>query len=384
LLRNRQELANTASISRIKQKRGRENIAIIGLVQDKQLTKNNNIILKLEDPSGAINVLVSKSKPELMELAKEITLDEIIGVAGANGSNIVFSNKILLPEIPDKEMKTCPEESCAVFLSDLHVGSKNFLPKEFEHFLSWINGETGKAEQMELAAKTKYLFIAGDLVDGVGVYPEQDAELEVKDIYEQYRLCAEFLKRMPRRIKIVVCPGNHDATRISEPQPPLPEEFAKPVLQLPNVVAVSNPALIKIGCKNGFEGLDVLLYHGYSFDYYVANVDSIRRQGGYDKADLVMKFLLQRRHLAPSHSSTLYIPDPVRDFLVIERVPDLFVTGHIHKTAVSNYKNTTLICGSCWQSRTLFQEKVGHHPEPARVPIVNLKTRQIKILKFGA
>jgi len=95
-----------------------------------------------------------------------------------------------------------------------------------------------------------------------------------------------------------------------------------------------------------------------------------------------MKFLLKRRHLAPSYSSTLYIPDNKTDPLFIEKEPDFFVTGHIHKTAVSNYKGITLISGSCWQSKTPFQEKVGHHPEPCRVPLANLKTREVKILKF--
>jgi DNA polymerase II small subunit len=63
-------------------------------------------------------------------------------------------------------------------------------------------------------------------------------------------------------------------------------------------------------------------------------------------------------------------------------IPDFFITGHIHKSIAANYKNITLISGSCWQSKTAFQEKVGHNPEPGRVPIVNLKTRDIKILKF--
>jgi DNA polymerase II small subunit len=124
------------------------------------------------------------------------------------------------------------------------------------------------------------------------------------------------------------------------------------------------------------------MYHGYSFDYYVANVDDIRRSGGYDRADLIMKFLLQRRHLAPSHTSTLYIPDPEKDALVIDKAPDIFCTGHIHKSSVSHYRGITLISGSCWQKTTPFQMKVGHHPEPARVPAVNLKTREVKILKF--
>ena len=124
------------------------------------------------------------------------------------------------------------------------------------------------------------------------------------------------------------------------------------------------------------------MYHGYSFDYYIANVDDIRNQGGYDRADLVMKFLLQRRHLAPTHTSTLYIPEIREDPLVIGSIPDFFVTGHVHKCSVSNYKNITLISGSCFQTKTPFQEKVGHHPEPGKIPIVNLKTREIKILKF--
>ena len=126
----------------------------------------------------------------------------------------------------------------------------------------------------------------------------------------------------------------------------------------------------------------MLIYHGYSFDYYIANIDQIRTSGGYDRADLVMKYLLERRHLAPTHTSTLYIPDSEKDILVIEQVPDFFVTGHLHKTSVSQYKATTLISGSCWQDITNYQIKVGHHPEPGRVPVVNLKTREMRILRF--
>jgi len=153
--------------------------------------------------------------------------------------------------------------------------------------------------------------------------------------------------------------------------------------ELNNAIMVSNPSLVNINSSGSFSGFDVLMYHGYSFDYFVAQVDSLRNQGGYDRADLIMKFLLKRRHLAPSHLSTLYIPDAKKDPLVIEKVPDFFLSGHIHKSVTANYRNTTLICGSCWQSKTAFQEKVGHNPEPSRVPIVNLQTRDVKILKFG-
>jgi DNA polymerase II small subunit len=171
--------------------------------------------------------------------------------------------------------------------------------------------------------------------------------------------------------------------RLAEPQLPIYEEYAQALYDLPNVLMVSNPAMLAIGVTETFPGLDVLLYHGYSFDYYIATVDEIRNNGGYDRADLVMKFMLRRRHLAPTHASCLYIPFPDHDPLIISKVPDIFATGHLHKVSVSNYRNVTLIGSSCWQGKTAFQEKMGHHPEPCRVPIINLQTREVKILRFG-
>jgi len=384
ILKQRQELKNTISISKIANKKDKENTAIIGMVSDKQLTKNGNLLIVLEDPTGRRRIIVNKNKPALFKEAKDIVMDEVIGVVGVNVDTITFANNILWPDTPtNKELKKSEQEKYALFLSDMHVGSSKFLPDDFEKFLKWINGDMGNEQQRHIAKNVEYIFIAGDLVDGCGIYPEQDKELITKDIYQQYKECAELLKQIPQHIPLIVCPGNHDALRISEPQPQLSKNFAKPLYEMNNVVSVSNPSLVNINSSNDFSGFDVMMYHGYSFDYFVAEVDSLRAQGGYDRADLIMKFLMKRRHLAPSHLSTLYIPDTKKDPLVIEKVPDFFLSGHIHKSVTANYRNTTLICGSCWQGKTIFQEKVGHNPEPSRVPIVNLQTRDVKILKFG-
>ncbi|HLG30335.1 MAG TPA: metallophosphoesterase, partial [Candidatus Brocadiales bacterium] len=359
-------------------------ISVIGIVCDKQTTKNGNIMITIEDLTGRKRVLINKNKPALFREAQDIVYDEVIGIVGVNVEKIIFANNIIWPDVPtSKELKKGPQDKYAIFLSDLHVGSAKFLPEDFEKFLKWINGEMGNEQQRNIAKNVEYIFIAGDLVDGVGIYPEQDKELSIKDIYEQYNECARYLKQIPSHIPLIICPGNHDAMRLSEPQPCLSKEYAKALYELNNAIMVTNPAMVNIDASDEFEGFDVLLYHGYSFDYYVANVDSLRNQGGYDRADLIMKFLLKRRHVAPSHLSTLYIPDTKKDPLIIEKVPDFFLSGHIHKTATASYRNTTLICGSCWQGKTLFQEKVGHNPEPSRVPIVNLRTRDVKILKFG-
>lgn len=383
ILKQRQELNSTISISKIPNKKEKGNVSIIGMVSSKQVTKNGNLMVLLEDPTGQRKVIINKNKPALFKEARDLVLDEVIGVVGVNVETVIFANNILWPDMPNKELKKSSRETYALFLSDLHVGSSKFLPDDFEKFLKWINGEMGNEQQRHIAKNVECIFIAGDLVDGCGIYPYQDKELITKDVYQQYKECAALLSGIPGSIPLIICPGNHDAMRISEPQPQLSKEFAKPMYDLNNAIMVSNPAMVNISSASGFEGFDVMMYHGYSFDYYVAEVDSLRSQGGYDRADLIMKFLMKRRHLAPSHLSTQYIPDAKKDPLVIEKVPDIFISGHIHKTATANYKNTTLICGSCWQSKTIFQEKVGHNPEPSRVPIINLQTRDVKILKFG-
>jgi hypothetical protein len=96
-----------------------------------------------------------------------------------------------------------------------------------------------------------------------------------------------------------------------------------------------------------------------------------------------MKYLLQRRHLAPTHKSNLYIPDPKKDPLVIDKIPDFFITGHIHRVSLSNYKNITMVNCSCWTDITEDSEKRGLQPQPAKVPIINLKTREVKIINFA-
>jgi DNA polymerase II small subunit len=384
MLAHRPEMTKLMSISKLANKRDPGVISVIGLVQSVETTKNGHLILTIEDPTGTVKVLITKSKNDLFEEGKMIVVDEVLGVCGSHKDGMIFANELIQPDVPlNSGLKKGPEEEYVIFLSDIHVGSTYFLGDDFKKFLKWINQESGSQKQKDLAAKVKYIFIAGDLVDGVGIYPNQDTELEIKDIYKQYEACAELLKQIPERIPLIICGGNHDAMRLSEPQPVLSPDYAKSIWDLPNVTMVSNPSYVRIGETPIFPGFDVLMYHGYSFDYYVANVDSIRNSGGYDRADLIMKFLLKKRHLGPSHTSTLYVADSEKDNLVIDKIPDFFITGHIHKTSVSHYRNITLICGSCWQSTTTFQEKLGHHPEPSRVPLVNLKTREVKVLRFG-
>ena len=385
IIQNRPEFGNSLSINKLRNKTSKEKISIIGLISDKRITSNDNVILTLEDLTGEISVLVNKDKLELFSVAKNLVLDEVIGINGVLGNNIVFANNIAFPDMPlNKEFKKSPDEVYVAFISDLHTGSNLFLGKDLQKFIDWVNCKSGSAQQKEVAGKLKYIFITGDICDGVGIYPKQDSELDIKDIKKQYDKVAEYLSQIRKDIKIIICPGNHDAVRLSEPQPPLSEIFAESLYKLKNITFVSNPAFVNIHSSVDFPGFDVLMYHGASFHYFINNVDNLRLNNAVDNPSLVLKFLLQKRHLAPSHGSSLYVPYVKDDPLVIKKIPDFFVTGEMHRCDVNqNYNNITLINCSCWQSKTDFQEKVGNNPDPSRVPVVNLKTREVKILNFG-
>lgn len=383
VLRGHHELRAVMTISRFLEKRDKERTSLIAIVMEISETKKGHVLLTIEDPTGTAIVLVPRENAALLSKAKEIVHDEVLGFAGVHQKDFFLCDDIFWPDVPlQSDLKKGEQDQAVVFLSDIHVGSKLFLEKEFRRFLQWLRGEFGTPEQRELSKSVAYVIIAGDVVDGIGVYPSQEEELAITDIREQYRLFAQLLMEIPSNKQIVICPGNHDMVHLAEPQPVFYKDIAPDLHQLPHITLVTNPAIVTLGKTATFPGFDVLLYHGYSFDYYVAQVEALRNRGGYRRADLIMQFLLKRRHLAPTFGSTPYFPGHAEDPLLIKKIPDFFVSGHIHYSCVANYRGITLISGSCWQGKTSFQEKLGHEPEPGRVPVINLKTREVKVLRF--
>jgi len=64
ILRGRHELRNLTSINRIISKKERDTVSLIGIVKDKEFTKNENIMLTLEDSTGFIKVLINKNNTQ--------------------------------------------------------------------------------------------------------------------------------------------------------------------------------------------------------------------------------------------------------------------------------------------------------------------------------
>ncbi len=375
-LQEHPKLQNPVSLGKLD--RAKQNVSVIGLVYAKSVTKNKNIIFELEDLTGRAKVMVSQNKPELYQQAEEVTLDSVIGFTCSGSSDILFANEIFFPECSLPERKRAPTESYAVFLGDLHVGSKLFLEAPFLRFIDYLNGGVLNTPEV---SKIKYLFINGDIIAGVGSYPGQEKGLAIPDVESQFTYVAEMLSKIRKDITIIITPGNHDMVRLMEPQPIFNERYAWRLLELPNVILSVNPSYVTIGKEPGFEGFSVLLYHGFSYHYYANNIPKLISEKAVHHPDKIMQYLLKQRHLAPTHTSTQYFPLE-QDGLLIRKIPDIFASGHTHTSAVSYFNNILIISNSSWESMTPYQEKMGNKPDFCKVPLFNLKTRAIKILDF--
>lgn len=367
-------LKNLVSINKISSERA--SFSLIGIVKEKRVTKNKNLIIVLEDLTGEINALVKFDSGEVFVKAEELLLDDVIGMRVSGNRDMVFVHDIYFPDSFLFEKTKFDNEVNIAFISDIHCGSSLHLSKSFNKFIDWLNSEEPSAK------KIKYLFVVGDTVDGVGIFPNQEDFLKLKSMKEQYELLASYLRRIPKRVTVFIAPGQHDATRVAEPQPVISKRYAPQLYELENVQLVTNPAMVKL--IEGNKEFKVLMYHGASIHSFINEIKTLRLARAHRCPAKAVEQMLKRRHLSPTHGSFagVYIPNAEEDPLVISEVPDVLCTGEVHRLDISNYNGVLIITGSCWQAQTPYEEKVGNEPDPAKVPVLNLKTRELKIYDF--
>ncbi|HID42285.1 MAG TPA: DNA-directed DNA polymerase II small subunit [Archaeoglobaceae archaeon] len=355
------------NISEVKKLRS-DRVQITGIITGIRESMNGNTIIELEDKTGRINVIATG---KLKEEADELLGDETIGVEGFVKGRSLIADRIILPEIPRNGRKV-EKDFSMVFISDTHFGSNTFLHKEWNTFVKWLNCEVGNEKSVKLAESIKYMIIAGDVVDGVGIYPEQDKELDIIDINEQYEEAALQIEKIPKRIKIILAPGNHDAVRQAEPQPALPKEFAD--LFPKNVMHVGNPAMLDI------EGVKLLIYHGRSIDDFVTKIHRLE----YERPHHAMIEMLKRRHLAPLYGNRTLIAPEREDYLVIDDIPDILHCGHVHTYGTAYYRGIFLVNSSCWQTQTEFQKKMNLNPIPGNVAVYKPGGEPVRLNFYSA
>ncbi|MDG5817924.1 DNA-directed DNA polymerase II small subunit [Natronococcus sp. A-GB7] len=347
---------------------GGSEAGMVGLVNDVRSTASGHWLIELEDATGTFPWLVMKDR-EYADLVDELLYDEVLAMEGtlADDSGIAFVDSMYFPDVPrTHEPSTADRHVQAALISDVHVGSQEFMGEAWNRFADWLH--TPEAQHVE------YLLIAGDMVEGVGVYPNQDEELDVIDIYEQYEVFNERLKQVPGDIEIVMIPGNHDAVRLAEPQPGFDEKL-RTIMSAHDPRIVSNPSTVTL------EGVSVLMYHGVSLDEVIAELPE--EKASYDDPHRAMYQLLKKRHVAPQFGGHTRLAPEEKDYLIMEEVPDIFHTGHVHKLGFGKYHNVLAINSGCWQAQTDFQKSVNIQPDAGFAPIVDLDTLDVTVQKFS-
>ena len=370
-------------------------LVIIGIVNNKSIArKSRNVVLNIEEyrpprpedrnkpyewPNESITCVIptgidNPKRQALSKKADSILLDEVVCISGyVDSTGRMIADDVLFPDIPTmRRAGHAKKEVYAAFISDLHCGSQEFLEDEFDRFIDWLNGRDVDSSDKNMVEKTKYLFIAGDLVDGISVYPNQRDHLKISSLYDQYATIASKLKSLPKRIKVVCIPGNHDACRQALPKSSIQRAFAEPLYELENVSMLGDP------CQVIVEDVRILITHGDSMDDLVTTLP----QASYTEPAISMIELLKKRHLAPIYGGKTELAPLHRDWMVIDTPPDVVHFGHAHHNAIDNYRGVQIINSGTFQSQTDFMRKQGVVPTPGNVTFMNLRTGVLDVKLF--
>ena len=373
ILRRRMDVRDANTIRAALKAPNGSRVKIVGMVTEKR-GRGGRVFITLEDLEDSITVVASpKSGRNVVEEAGMLLLDQVVCVVGVKvGRDLVVAEEFIWPDVPQRHVNGAREPVYAAFTSDIHYGSRKFMEDAFRRFLRWLRGELGNSSLRELAGRVKYLVVAGDLVDGIGVYPGQREELAVESLYEQYRGIADLLELVPDYVSIIVIPGNHDASRKALPQPAIFKEYAEALYEAIPLHSLGNPSLVRL------HGVDALLYHGQSLDDLASSIPGV----SFHTPCRAMKLMLRARHLAPIYGAKTSIAPEARDLLIIDEPPHILQTGHIHVVGRETYRGTLLLNSGAWQEQTNYQRRMGLEPTPGLLPVVNLQTLEVITLDF--
>jgi DNA polymerase II small subunit len=335
---------------------------IAGLLMSKR-SKKNGLEMTIDDYSGMLNVLAITE--ELKKQASMLALDQMVMLevdnANKKGMQGFIVKNLVSPDIPDHLPNRSKSESYVILISDLHVGSKYFLEVEFLRFLSWLS-----STEDEIISKIKFVCIGGDIIDGIGIFPNQEKELIEMDTGKQMSHAIDLLAKIPQHIKVFIIPGNHDPGRRALPQPALPRKHSDKLYSFENFAMLGNPSLLELN------SVKILMYHGQSLDDIIATTPGL----SYSRPAEAMKVLLKARHLSPIYGERTPIGPELEDMMVITEVPDIFHSGHVHSIDVQNYRGTLIVNSGAWQAQTKYQQTIGIVPTPGIAIAVNLVNLQ--------
>ena len=119
-------------------------------------------MVTIEDLSTTMDVFIRKDDPACATIFN----DEVLGVSGkfGNDGRMFWVDRVVRPQIlPQNVNKQGDSPVSIAFASDIHMGSKEFLEKEWDKMIDWMNSTD------ETAQNIKWFVLSGDVIDGIGI-----------------------------------------------------------------------------------------------------------------------------------------------------------------------------------------------------------------------
>ncbi len=347
--------------------RNGDRVLVVGMVLEKRVLRDFSIRMELDDETGSIPVIFKKGS-RYWDKADRIPVDSVIAVRGTFVNGRLYADSFRIPDLNGELVKPSSVTGKVALVSDIHMGSKYFNEGAFEKFVRWLNSDQAK--------DVRYLVICGDLVDGIGVYPNQEEELKITDVYKQFQLASKFLEKIPKDIKIIYIPGNHEPVRQAEPQPVVPGEYLDRLLEVrPDLIALPNPSMIGIG------DVRILIYHGRSLNAIFKHIPGLQPITP-DTVVEAMRWILRLRHLAPIYGEHPIAPES-EDWLLLDQIPHVLHVGHIHVYGVGEYNGVKVVNSGTFENETPYIKSLGIEVTVGKAPILNLGNMEIEVMDFS-
>ncbi|MFX0204511.1 MAG: metallophosphoesterase, partial [Candidatus Hodarchaeota archaeon] len=322
-----------------------KNGLLIGMVQDTRVLHTNKFVIHLEDLQSEIitNCVMVQDSPSFPEY-RDILRDTVVGISGVLPKNFkegditaFWGKDVIRPGFSPITFNPTSNPHKILFIADLHYGSKYFSRSIFAKLIKFLTLKDLDPRYAKIAKEIKTLVIVGDLVDGVGRYSNQKEHITSQSFQTQYEGLATILRDIPSHIQIFIIPGEHDATQAALPQPAIDGQISKALLSIPNLTSHGNPLRLSL------EDMSLLIFHGQgNFELFQKHF-----QKTHFDPTIAIKQLLEYRHLYPEYGSYNPLAPFNKDYLVIDEIPNVIVSGHLHHAYFEEYKGIKIItCGT--------------------------------------
>jgi DNA polymerase II small subunit len=355
---------------------------LLGMVQDTRVLHTNKFVIQLEDPESEIitNCVMVQDSPSFPEY-RDILRDTVIGISGVLPKNFKEGNvtafwgrDVIRPGFAPISFKGTSDPHKILFIADLHFGSKYFSRGVFAKLIKFLTLQDLDPTYESIAKEIKTIIVVGDLVDGVGRFSNQKDQISSLSYQTQYEGLAKILVEIPSHIQIFIVPGEHDATQAALPQPAIDKQISQALLAIPNLTSHGNPLRLSL------EDMKLLIFHGQgTYELFQKDFQKI-----HSNPAIAIKQLLEYRHLSPEYGSYNPLAPFNKDYLVIDEIPDVIVSGHLHHAYFEEYKGIKIISCGTFQRENPRRSQLEKQVSLGIIPILDMVSGNVEIIDLKA